>query len=241
MSGITRFLLNLSIGAKLGIASGLGVLLVATMVIVQMRANAAMRDLDARMSGQQTIARDAVDAKASIRRHADRRPRSSSRQQSGRPAKSQRLSRGPAEIGEPVCRRDVEIVQVRRESRAHREAQGEGGRLCEGRPADRGRSRRSDRRGRRRRRRCSADCEAERRSRPHRPRSHAADRRRTRAARQPDRRIRQAQRGRASRPGRPGNGHGGMGIHGIGHRHDCAADRHQHLLLLHDRPSDARA
>src|SRR5829696_4808476 len=64
---MSRFLLNLSIGAKLGIASGLGVLLVATMVIVQMRANVAMGDLDARMTGQQTIARDAVDAKASIR------------------------------------------------------------------------------------------------------------------------------------------------------------------------------
>jgi hypothetical protein len=67
MSGLTRLLLNLSIGAKLGIASGLGVLLVATMVIVQIRSNAAMRDLDARMNGQQTIARDAVDIKASIR------------------------------------------------------------------------------------------------------------------------------------------------------------------------------
>jgi methyl-accepting chemotaxis protein len=67
MSSITRLLLNLSIGAKLGIASGLGVLLVATMVIVQIRSNASMRDLDVRMSGQQTIARDAVDAKASLR------------------------------------------------------------------------------------------------------------------------------------------------------------------------------
>ncbi|WP_426535208.1 methyl-accepting chemotaxis protein [Bradyrhizobium sp. McL0615] len=67
MSSITRFLLNLSIGAKLGIASGLGVLLVATMVIVQIRSNTATRDLDARMAGQQTIARDAVDAKASLR------------------------------------------------------------------------------------------------------------------------------------------------------------------------------
>jgi methyl-accepting chemotaxis protein len=67
MSGLTRLLLNLSIGAKLGIASGLGVLLVATMVIVQIRSNAAMRDLDVRMAGQQTIARDAVDIKASIR------------------------------------------------------------------------------------------------------------------------------------------------------------------------------
>ena len=64
---MSRFILNLSIGAKLGIASALGVLLVATMVIVQIRANAAMRDLDVRMAGQQTIARDAVDAKASIR------------------------------------------------------------------------------------------------------------------------------------------------------------------------------
>ena len=66
MSSISRFFLNFSIGAKLGIASGLGVLLVATMVIVQIRSNAATRDLDARMAGQQTIARDAVDAKASI-------------------------------------------------------------------------------------------------------------------------------------------------------------------------------
>ena len=66
MSSITRLLLNLSIGAKLGIASGLAVLLVATMVIVQVRSNAAMRDLDARMAGQQTIARDAVEAKASV-------------------------------------------------------------------------------------------------------------------------------------------------------------------------------
>ncbi len=67
MSSLTRFLLNLSIGAKLGIASGLGVLLVVTMVIVQIRSNAAMRDLDARMAGQQTIARDAAEAKASLR------------------------------------------------------------------------------------------------------------------------------------------------------------------------------
>ena len=67
MSSITRLILNLSISAKLGIASGLGVLLVATMVLVQIWSNATMRDLDARMMGQQTIARDAVDAKASIR------------------------------------------------------------------------------------------------------------------------------------------------------------------------------
>ena len=40
--------------------------MVAPVVIVQIRANAAIRDLDARMSGQQTIARDAVEAKASV-------------------------------------------------------------------------------------------------------------------------------------------------------------------------------
>ncbi len=66
MSSLTRLLLNLSIGAKLGIASGLGVLLVATMVIVQIYANAATRNIDARMTAQQTIARDAVETKASI-------------------------------------------------------------------------------------------------------------------------------------------------------------------------------
>ena len=67
MASITRLLLNLSIGAKLGIASGLGVLLVVTTIIVQVRANATTRDLNARMAGQQSIARDAVDAKASLR------------------------------------------------------------------------------------------------------------------------------------------------------------------------------
>ena len=46
MSGIIRLIQNLSIGAKLGIASGLGVLLVATMVIVQIRSNAATRDIE---------------------------------------------------------------------------------------------------------------------------------------------------------------------------------------------------
>jgi methyl-accepting chemotaxis protein len=66
MFGITRLILNLSIGAKLGIASGLGVLLVATLVIVQMGANATTRNLDARMAVQQTIARDAVEAKSSV-------------------------------------------------------------------------------------------------------------------------------------------------------------------------------
>ena len=58
---------NLSLtAAKLGIASGLGVLMVAALVIGQMRANTMMRQLDAGKSpAQQTIARDAVDVKAS--------------------------------------------------------------------------------------------------------------------------------------------------------------------------------
>ncbi|KRR18411.1 methyl-accepting chemotaxis protein [Bradyrhizobium retamae] len=64
---MSRSIPNLSISAKLGIASGLGVLLVGAMVMIQMRANTAIRDADARKSAQQTIARDAVDAKASIR------------------------------------------------------------------------------------------------------------------------------------------------------------------------------
>ncbi|MEH2535834.1 methyl-accepting chemotaxis protein [Bradyrhizobium sp. AZCC 1588] len=64
---MSRFILNLSIGAKLGIASGLGVLLVAAMVITQMRANSSLRDADTRKSEQQTVAREAVGAKASIR------------------------------------------------------------------------------------------------------------------------------------------------------------------------------
>jgi methyl-accepting chemotaxis protein len=66
MSSPARFLLNLSIGAKLGIASGVGVLLVVTMVIVQIRANETTRHLEARIAGQQTIARDAVEVKASV-------------------------------------------------------------------------------------------------------------------------------------------------------------------------------
>jgi methyl-accepting chemotaxis protein len=67
MSRIFNVVLNLSIGVKLGITSGLAVLLVAGMIASQLRANATARDLDANKLDQQTIARDAVDAKASIR------------------------------------------------------------------------------------------------------------------------------------------------------------------------------
>ena len=71
---MSRFLLNLSIGAKLGIASGLGVLLVVTMVIVQMRSNAAMRDLDARMAGTADDRAGCGGSEGVARRDADRRP-----------------------------------------------------------------------------------------------------------------------------------------------------------------------
>jgi methyl-accepting chemotaxis protein len=67
MSRIFNVVLNLSIGVKLGITSGLVVLLVAGMIASQLHANATARDLDANKLDQQTIARDAVDAKASIR------------------------------------------------------------------------------------------------------------------------------------------------------------------------------
>jgi methyl-accepting chemotaxis protein len=67
MSAISRLVLNLPIGAKLGIASGLGILLVVAMMITQSQGNIEIRDADARKSAQQTIARDTVDFKASMR------------------------------------------------------------------------------------------------------------------------------------------------------------------------------
>ena len=67
MSAISRLVLNLSIAAKLGIASGLGILLVVAMMITQSQGNIEIRDADARKSAQETIARDTVDFKASMR------------------------------------------------------------------------------------------------------------------------------------------------------------------------------
>jgi hypothetical protein len=90
MSRIFNVVLNLSIGVKLGISSGLVVLLVAGMIASQLRANATARDIDANKLDQQTIARDAVDAKASacrlasvtsgspVRRQTCRRPMNTS-------------------------------------------------------------------------------------------------------------------------------------------------------------------
>ena len=67
MSRIARLILNLSIGAKLGITSAFGILLVVAMLVSTMRANTTTREMDAHKTAQQTIARDAVDVKASIR------------------------------------------------------------------------------------------------------------------------------------------------------------------------------
>ena len=67
MSRISNGVLNLSIGAKLGITSVLAVLLVGAMLWSQLHGNATARALDANKNDQQTIARDAVDAKASLR------------------------------------------------------------------------------------------------------------------------------------------------------------------------------
>ena len=67
MSRISNVVLNLSIGAKLGITSVLAVLLVGAMLWSQLHGNATARALDANKNDQQTIARDAVDAKASLR------------------------------------------------------------------------------------------------------------------------------------------------------------------------------
>ena len=147
MSSITRLLLNLSINVKLGIASGLGVLLVGTMVITQMYANTAKRDLDARMSEQQTIARDAVEVKASIAGMQIA-------------VRDLRLANSAADLKKAVDNLAARLksanhfptrcsnIQIGRKSYAHREAQGAGGRVRKRRRADCGRSQRSDRRRR---------------------------------------------------------------------------------------------
>ena len=67
MSRIFNLVLNLSIGVKLGITSALAVLLVCAMVWSQLHGNAMARALDVNKADQNTIARDAVDAKASLR------------------------------------------------------------------------------------------------------------------------------------------------------------------------------
>ena len=225
MSSLTRLLLNLSIGAKLGIASGLGVLLVATMVIVQIRANAAMRDLDARMAAQQTIARDAAEAKASLRgmqigvrdlRLAD----SAADLQRAKDHVADRLTSLNKFADEMLRLSKSAENRTRIEKLKARAGDYEKG--AQQIAAVRGEAI------------AAAGGGAEAAARVAKLNEEAV-----RIARevtlpivaeiepicQPDCRFRQAQRGRANRTGCKGNGCGRMGSHGNRHRHDAAADR----------------
>ena len=58
---------DIRIGTKLSIMSGLGVLLVVAMIVVGMRGNAEMRGANDNSMLEQTLTRDFIDAKASIR------------------------------------------------------------------------------------------------------------------------------------------------------------------------------
>ena len=58
---------NFRIGTKLAIAPALGILLVGLMIFSQKTGNAAVRKANESAIAQQTVTRDAVDAKASIR------------------------------------------------------------------------------------------------------------------------------------------------------------------------------
>jgi methyl-accepting chemotaxis protein len=62
-----RIVQNLRIGIKLAIASALSILLIGLMIFSQISGNAAVRKANESAIAQQTIARDAVDTKASIR------------------------------------------------------------------------------------------------------------------------------------------------------------------------------
>jgi methyl-accepting chemotaxis protein len=62
-----RIIQNLRIGTKLAIASALGILLVGLMIFSEMTGNAAVKKANETMIVQQTVERDAIDAKASIR------------------------------------------------------------------------------------------------------------------------------------------------------------------------------
>ena len=67
MSRLAGLVLNLSIGAKLGIASLLSILLVGGMIYVQMTGNAAVRTANENMIRLQTVLSAAAEAKASMR------------------------------------------------------------------------------------------------------------------------------------------------------------------------------
>jgi methyl-accepting chemotaxis protein len=62
-----RIIQNLRIGTKLATASALGILLVGLMIFSQMSGNAAVSKANEQAINQQTIARDAIDTKASVR------------------------------------------------------------------------------------------------------------------------------------------------------------------------------
>jgi methyl-accepting chemotaxis protein len=64
---MTRIIQDLRIGTKLAIASVLSILLVGAMIYSQLAGNSAVRKASLEATAQQTIVRDAVDAKASIR------------------------------------------------------------------------------------------------------------------------------------------------------------------------------
>jgi methyl-accepting chemotaxis protein len=64
---MTRIIQNLRIGTKLAIASALSILLVGLMIFSQIAGNATVSKTNQSAIAQQTIERDAIDAKASIR------------------------------------------------------------------------------------------------------------------------------------------------------------------------------
>ena len=64
---MTRIIQNLRIGTKLAVASALGILLVGAMIYSQMAGNTTVSKTSQTMIAQQTIARDAAEAKASVR------------------------------------------------------------------------------------------------------------------------------------------------------------------------------
>src|SRR6478672_13817809 len=62
-----RIIQNLRIGTKLAITSLLSILLIAGMLFAQITGNAASRKANDVAISQQTVAKDAIDAKASAR------------------------------------------------------------------------------------------------------------------------------------------------------------------------------
>ena len=103
-----RFIQNLRIGTKLAVSAVFSILLIGGMIFAQITGNAAVRKANETANGQQTIARDAIDTKASIRgmQTGARDIRLAST--AADLQKAARLYCGPAEIGERVYRRDAE-------------------------------------------------------------------------------------------------------------------------------------